>query len=166
MVIQPWAELLKDAKTLGPGLSEKFLLLSTLSMMIQLFLGKRPLLVQNCYFVQKTTNRQSWKFSKAKFWRKRRMQNSVKTKPLSFELLTNWLALYFHHDWKNALALQKMSKNSSVKETGPSYGQKFACSDNPWQNILQKAKKYNQIGPELKNVIFNFACFLTAIVNV
>ena len=59
-----------------------------------------------------------------------------------------------------------MSKNSSVKETGPSYDQTFPCSDNPLQNILQKAKMYNQIGPELKNAIFNFAWFLTAIVNV
>ena len=59
-----------------------------------------------------------------------------------------------------------MSKNSSVKETGPSYGQIFVCSDNPGQNIWQKVKKYSKIGQDLKNVIYNFACFLTAVVNV
>ena len=59
-----------------------------------------------------------------------------------------------------------MSKNSSVKETGPSYSQKLVCSDNPGQNIWHKVKKYSKIGQEFKNVISNFACFLTAIVNV
>ena len=53
-----------------------------------------------------------------------------------------------------------------MKETGPSYGQKFVCSDNPGQNIWQRVKKYSKIGQDLKNVIYNFACFLTAVVNV
>ena len=39
-----------------------------------------------------------------------------------------------------------MSKNSSVKETGPSYSQKIVCSDNPGQNNWQKIKKYSKIG--------------------
>ena len=37
---------------------------------------------------------------------------------------------------------------------------------NPGQNILQKVKKYSKIRQDLKNVIFNFACFLTTVVNV
>ena len=37
---------------------------------------------------------------------------------------------------------------------------------NPGQNIWQKVKKYSKIGQDLKNVIYNFACFLTAVVNV
>ena len=36
----------------------------------------------------------------------------------------------------------------------------------PGQNIWQKVKKYSKIGQDLKNVIFNFACFLTTVVNV
>ena len=42
---------------------------------------------------------------------------------------------------------------------------KFVCSDNSGQNIWQKVKRYNKIGQGFKN-ISNFACFLTAIVNV
>ena len=37
---------------------------------------------------------------------------------------------------------------------------------NPGQNIWQKVKRYNKIGQGFKNIISNFACFLTAIVNV
>ena len=37
---------------------------------------------------------------------------------------------------------------------------------NPSQNIWQKVKKYSQLRQDFKNVISNFACFLTAIVNV
>ena len=53
-----------------------------------------------------------------------------------------------------------------MKETGPSYGKKFVCSDNSGQNVWQKVKRYNKIGQGFKNVISNFACFLTVIVNV
>ena len=59
-----------------------------------------------------------------------------------------------------------MSKNSCLKETGPSYGQKFVCSDNPGQNICQKVKKSSKIGQDFKNLISNFACFLRAIAKV
>ena len=38
--------------------------------------------------------------------------------------------------------------------------------NNPGQNTWQKVKKYSKIGQNLKNFIYNFACFLTAIVNV
>ena len=74
--------------------------------------------------------------------------------------------LYLHHDWRNALKLQKISKNSSVKKTGPSFGQNFVSSDNHSQNIWHKLKKYSKIGQDLKNVVSNFVCFLTVIVNV
>ena len=38
---------------------------------------------------------------------------------------------------------------------------------NPSQNIWHKLKKYkNKIGEDFKNIISNFACFLTAIFNV
>ena len=37
---------------------------------------------------------------------------------------------------------------------------------NPSQNIWHKLKKYSKTGQDVKNVISNFVCFLTAIVNV
>ena len=37
---------------------------------------------------------------------------------------------------------------------------------NPGKNIWHKVKIYNKIGQDFKNMISNFACFLTAIVNV
>ena len=36
----------------------------------------------------------------------------------------------------------------------------------PSQNIWHKVKKYSKIGQDFKNLISDFACFLTAIVNV
>ena len=60
----------------------------------------------------------------------------------------------------------KLSKHSSMKDTGLSYCQKFVCSDNPVQNIWHKVKKYDKIGKDFKNITSNFACFLTANVNV
>ena len=41
-----------------------------------------------------------------------------------------------------------------------------STSHNPSQNIWHKLKKYSKIGQNFKNVISNFACFLTAIANV
>ena len=37
---------------------------------------------------------------------------------------------------------------------------------NPSQTICQKLKKYSINGPDFKNIISNFACFLTGIFNV
>ena len=37
---------------------------------------------------------------------------------------------------------------------------------NPGQNIWYKVKKSSKIGQDFKNLLFNFACFLTAIVKV
>ena len=47
-----------------------------------------------------------------------------------------------------------MFKSSSVKETGPSSGQNFVCSDNPGQNIWSKIKKYSKIEQDFQT--FNF----------
>ena len=58
----------------------------------------------------------------------------------------NWLDLYFHHDWKNALKLQK---SSSLKDAVSCYGQKFVSSDNPSQNIWHKLKKYSKLDKTL-----------------
>ena len=59
-----------------------------------------------------------------------------------------------------------MCKNSSLKETGPSYGQKFVCSDNPGQNIWHKVEKSSKAGQDLRSLLSTFACFLTPIVKV
>ena len=50
-----------------------------------------------------------------------------------------------------------MNKPLNVKEL---------ASYNPGQNIWHKVKKYSKIGQDFKNVTSNFACFLTATVNV
>ena len=52
-----------------------------------------------------------------------------------------------------------MAKNSCLKETESSNGQKFVCLDNPGQNIWQKLKKSSKIGQDFKNLLSNFACF-------
>ena len=52
-----------------------------------------------------------------------------------------------------------MSKNLSLKETGPNYGQKLVCSDNPGQNIWHKVKKSSKIEQDFKDLLSNFACF-------
>ena len=59
-----------------------------------------------------------------------------------------------------------MSENASLKETGPSYGQKFVCYNSLGQNIWHKVKKSSKIGQNFKNLLSNFACFLTDIVKV
>ena len=40
------------------------------------------------------------------------------------------------------------------------------ASFNPGQNIWHKVKRYYKTGQDFKNIISNFACFLTAIANV
>ena len=130
------------------------------------FLEKVLILARKCWFVQKTTNQQYWKFSKCKVWPKPRIQNSTNTKPLNLELLLE-LTCFILKSWlDNVLKLQKISKNSSLKETGPSCGLRFVSPDNPSQNIWHKLKKYSKIRQGFKNVISNFAGFLTATVNV
>ena len=37
---------------------------------------------------------------------------------------------------------------------------------NPGQNLWHKVKRYNKIGQDFKNIVTNFAWFLTAIVNI
>ena len=59
-----------------------------------------------------------------------------------------------------------MSKNSSLKETGSSYGQKTVCSDKPLQNIWHKVKESSKLEQDFKNLLANFACFFTAIAKV
>ena len=56
--------------------------------------------------------------------------------------------------------------NSCVCPAGYEFKYFKSIVYNPGQNISQKVKKYSKIGQDLKNVIYNFACFLTAVVNV
>ena len=66
------------------------------------------------------------------------------------------------------MELQKWKCAQKLKCEGDwaSYSQKVACSDNSEQFISHKVKKYSKIGQDFKNGKFNFACSLTAIVNV
>ena len=41
-----------------------------------------------------------------------------------------------------------MSKNRSLKDTVPSYDQKFVCLEVPRQNICYKVKKSRKIGQD------------------
>ena len=64
--------------------SEIFFLLFALLVMIQASPNSAHL-VQKIYFYLNTTNKQSWKLSKVKFWPKANMQNSGYTKGLNLE---------------------------------------------------------------------------------
>ena len=46
-----------------------------------------------------------------------------------------------------------MFKNSSLKEIGPTYDQKFVCTDNTGQNIWHKVNKSSKIGQDFKNLL-------------
>ena len=59
-----------------------------------------------------------------------------------------------------------MSKNSSLKKTGPSSDQKLVCSDNHWENIWNKIKKSSKSGQNKASLISTFVCFLTASAKV
>ena len=74
--------------------------------------------------VQKTTNRESSKFSKVKFWPKPRIQNSANTKPLNLELLTQLTCFIF---------LSWLEKCFEVTEIF----QKFKC-EGDWAKLRQK----------------------------
>ena len=67
------------------------------------------------YFAQKTTNQQSWKFSKGKYWSQPKRQNSAKLGNFNG---SDQIYVYI-------MIGERKSKISSVKETGRSYGQKF-----------------------------------------
>ena len=56
-------------------------------------------------------------------------------------------------------------KNLILKQIGPSYSQKFNCSDNPGQNILNKVHNSSKTGQDQKSLTSTFACCLTAIAN-
>ena len=58
--------------------------------------------------------------------------------------------------------MSRKESQESFKETGASYDQIFACSDNLGQNIWKKTAKSSKIGHDKKSLISNFAVFLTA----
>ena len=59
---------------------------------------------------------------------------------------------------RNALELQKISRNWSWKGTGPSKDLKFACSDNPGQNIGTEWSNPVKLDRKRK-VWYLFLCF-------
>ena len=60
-------------------------------MMIQVFKKSAHLAQKNSY-MKKTTNKQSQKLSKVKFWPKLSVWNSAYIKSLDFKLQRNWFA--------------------------------------------------------------------------
>ena len=86
------------------------------------------------------------------------MQNSTHAKSLNLKRGTDLLFVLIK-DRSNALNLNKMPKNWSLKETTPSYDQTFASLDNPEQNIWKKMEKPSKIGQSKKRLISSFACF-------
>ena len=52
-----------------------------------------------------------------------------------------------------------MSKNWSLKKTGPSYDKKLAFPDNPGQDIKNKIEKSSKIKLDKKRLISTFAYF-------
>ena len=69
-------------------------LLSTLPVLIQLF-RKSAHLAPKSQFYQKTTNKQSWKLCKVKFWHEPKMQNSAYTKSLYLGALAQLTGFLF-----------------------------------------------------------------------
>ena len=136
-----------------PGFSENFPLLSPLPIMIQLS-GKSTKLAQKCQFVQKTTNRKSWKFSKVKFWPKPSIQNKAYIKPLNLELLRQLNSFVFS---------SRLEKCFEVTENA----QKLKCKGD-WAKLLPNICLLRQSWTKYlaKNVISNFAWFLTVIVKI
>ena len=59
----------------------------------------------------------------------------------------------FIKDWRNDLNLWKISKNESLKETGPSYDQNFVYSNNLGQNTWNRIEKFDKVGQEKKSLI-------------
>ena len=67
------------------------------------------------------------------------------------------------------MANLKNSNHKNLNKTGVKRKCLESLSEkchNPGQNIWQKVKGYEKGGQDFKNIISNFACFLTAIVNV
>ena len=94
------------------------------------FLENVPILAQKCYFVQKTTNQESSKFCKVKFWPKSRIENKANTKPLNLELLRQLTCFIF---------LSWLEKCFEVTEIF----QKFKC-EGDWAKLQQKNCLFRQ----------------------
>ena len=92
------SEIIKKCKNIVARIVWKFYVCCLLFQWWFNFLKKVPILAQKYYFVQKSTNRQSWKFFKVKFWPKPRAENSANTKPLNLELLTE-LTCFIFKSW-------------------------------------------------------------------
>ena len=104
------------------------------------------------FLLQKTTNWQSWKFSKVKFWHKPRIQNSAKTKLRNLEFLTQLTCIIF---------LSWLEKCFEVTDNVQTFKR-----EGDWdklrikicllrQNIKHKVKKYSKIGQDLIKYLNN-----------
>ena len=105
---------------------------------------------------------------KVKFWPKPSIQNNPNTKPLNLELLKqlscfiflSWLEKFFEVT-ENVQNIQVQSRMDQV--TAKNF---FAPTILDKKTGTKKVKKYSKIGQGFRNIIYTFACFLTAIVSV
>ena len=79
---------------------------------------------------------------------------------MKFETLTQLTCFMFLSKIGEMLwSYRKCQKNLSLKETGPSYDKKFACSDNPGQNIWNQIEKSSKIGQDNNGLIILLSVF-------
>ena len=93
------------------------------------------------------------------------IQHSANTKAFNLELLTELtcfiFTLWFKKCFEVTENIQKFKSDGDWSKLWP----KICVPGNPNQNIWHKLMKYSKIEQGLKNVISNFAYFLTAILN-
>ena len=105
------------------------------------FLEKVPILAQKCYFVQKTTNRESSKFSKVKFWPKPRIQNSANTKPLNLELLTQLTCFIFLSWLEKCFEVTEIFQKFKWEGDWAKLWQKICLLRQSWTKYLAQSKE-------------------------
>ena len=102
------------------------------------YLQKELILAHECFFFQKITNQENWKFSKVKFW------------PKSNHWIWNFNAtdlLYIFIKIVERLWSYRKCPTFQVKKwSGRVVAKKCVRSDNPGKNIWHKVKKYSKTG--------------------
>ena len=156
---------LQSSKILRPGLSEIFF--CSLHVQWRFKFPKKVLIwLKKISSIKKTTKKQSWKISEVKFWPKPNMQNCL-NKSIKFGTLTQLTCFMFLIKMVKMLWSYKkyIKKKRNLKEIGPNYDQKFACSYNPGQKIRNRIEiQENWTGQEKFGIYF--WVFLTPIAKV
>ena len=93
----------------------------------------------------------------------------LKTTSMYFDLSYYYYYYYYNtnlYEFLLWLNFQRSKTNEALVKFITNIIITASTSHNPSQNIWHKLKKYSKIGQNFKNVISNFACFLTTIANV